>query len=249
MATTRRGKAKKAELAPSYTVTSTTGETTVGSKPNMKLKSNRKRKPSAASNPALAYIYLSLLSLQFGLQPTLNARYTPQGVNKTLIIVIQEFFKCVLAFSMLMSSGHWSQATRGWSLQSYVNHASIPSVLYSLQNYLLLLAYQNLEPVEFNVLNQTKTLSAAVWCYILMGRRQSSVQVASLFMLMIAAVMIEGSVDLSSFLSGGVVSVPVVDAGRLFRGVLPCLAASGISGLAGAVTQRILQDAKAPKNR
>ena len=57
-----------------------------------------------SSNPTLAKLYLLLLSLQFGLQPTLNARYTPKDSNKTVTLVIQESTKVVLAAGMLASS-------------------------------------------------------------------------------------------------------------------------------------------------
>ena len=55
------------------------------------------------------------------------------------------------------------------------------------------MAYQVLDPFTFNVLNQTKTLSARLSCYLVMGWKQSQVQILALFLLLVAALVIEGA--------------------------------------------------------
>jgi len=73
----------------------------------------------------------------------------------------------------------------------------------------------------------------------------------------LGAVCIEGTVDVASYfdkaISGdwdGILGGEGLsfDRERTVKGVLPCLAASGISGLAGAITQKILQGEKGGKN-
>jgi UDP-sugar transporter A1/2/3 len=92
---------------------------------------------------------------------------------------------------MLYSTGDFTRATKGWTVVSWIQVAFIPAALYTLQNTLALLAYQNLDGVTFNVLNQTKTLSAAMCCYLLMGKRQSRMQIVSLLLLLLAALVLE----------------------------------------------------------
>jgi UDP-sugar transporter A1/2/3 len=125
------------------------------------------------------------------------------------------------------------------------------------------MAYQNLSPVTFNVLNQTKTLSAAQCCFIVMGRMQSKLQIVSLFILLLSALVIEKVVPLPSFLKRKKIEDTEIvgstqenadaattteahqeDSRRshLLSGVLPVLMASFLSGLAGALSQRSLMD-------
>ena len=109
------------------------------------------------------------------------------------------------------------------------------------------MAYQNLDGVTFNVLNQTKTLSAAVCCYLLLGKRQSKVQILSLIILFISALIVQNLIPLK-FLSSSEDGEKLDDKINLealtnfTQGVLPVLVASFISGLAGAISQKNLQN-------
>ena len=116
--------------------------------------------------------------------------------------------------------------------------AFLPAGLYALQNIAALQAYQNLDPITFNVLNQTKTLSAALCCYLVLGRKQSFVQICSLFLLLLSALIMEGIVSVES--TGGM-KIPEWESNHFSLGVLPILLASFISGLSGAISQKFLQ--------
>jgi UDP-sugar transporter A1/2/3 len=112
-------------------------------------------------------------------------------------------------------------------------------------------AYQNLEALTFNVLNQTKTLSAALCCYLVMGRKQSIVQVLSLFLLLTSALVMEGLVSLDSMFSGdgGVpLEIPEWGSNHWTHGVAPIMLASFISGLSGALSQKNLQSQGGGRN-
>mmetsp|Transcript_17917 Transcript_17917/g.36109 ORF Transcript_17917/g.36109 Transcript_17917/m.36109 type:complete len:243 (+) Transcript_17917:241-969(+) len=119
-----------------------------------------------------------------------------------------------------------------------------------------LMAYQNLEPLTFNVLNQTKTLSAALCCYLILGRKQSKTQMASLIILLASALIIEKVISLSppfvTFGAGGGLAAATASTSHFAQGVAPILLASFISGLAGALAQKNLQsasgDAKGGRN-
>lgn len=193
-------------------------------------------------------IYMVLLSIQFGLQPMLSSKFTPQTVCKSTVILVQEVVKFILAMSMLLMSGELSNAFQGWTISSWVRVAALPAGLYTIQNTAALTAYQNLDGVTFNVLNQTKTLSAAACCYLLIGRKQSKLQIVALFLLFISALIVENLIPLNLIFGGSIneeeqASEIKVQSSRHFtHGVLPVLLASFISGLAGAISQKNLQN-------
>lgn len=130
-----------------------------------------------------------------------------------------------------------------------------------------LLAYQNLDSLTFNVLNQTKTLSAALCCYLVMGRQQSPLQILSLFLLLLSALVMEGIVKVDRLVNViqsisnttiGIADVQenneIDDPGKQWsakhytHGVAPILVASFISGLAGALSQKNLQSVGGGRN-
>lgn len=127
--------------------------------------------------------------------------------------------------------------------------AFLPAALYALQNLAALQAYQNLDSLTFNVLNQTKTLSAALCCYLVMGRKQSMIQIFSLFLLLLSALIMERLVSLDSMLSTGVsIEVPEWGSKHWSHGVAPIMLASFISGLSGALSQKNLQSQGGGRN-
>ena len=200
------------------------------------------------------YFYMVLLALQFGFQPLLTKAYAPKTIVKSTYVIMLDVIRLVTCVSLLVATGSWSSATSTWTLTQAFRQAGLPAALYALQNFCSLTAYQNLQPITYNVLNQTKTLSAAVWCYLLMGKRQSRIQILSLFVLLSAALVMESAsfpdlfrkrtpprVDSDDDMS-------VVTSGRQQyepthwrSGVGPVLVASLTSGLAGALTQKSLQ--------
>jgi UDP-sugar transporter A1/2/3 len=151
-----------------------------------------------------------------------------------------------------------------WTVGRWISVAGIPAGLYAVQNLAALTAYQNLDALTFNVLNQTKTLSAAACCYFVMGRKQSGMQVVALLLLLLSALVIEGIVSPGWLL--GLLGVPttttakqdedysndsiqvVWGAKHFTHGVAPILLASFISGLAGALSQKNLQAAGGGRN-
>ncbi|KAL7576130.1 hypothetical protein ACA910_004792 [Epithemia clementina (nom. ined.)] len=150
-------------------------------------------------------IYMALLALQFGLQPILTRRFTPQGITRSTVILAQEVTKLLLAALMLYLStgGSPSKAgvLKGWTIANWIEVAGVPAALYAIQNVAALRAYQNLDALTFNVLNQTKTLSAALCCYLIMGKRQSKLQVVALLLLLLAALVMEKIVKVNDVLN------------------------------------------------
>ena len=140
---------------------------------------------------------------------------------------------------------------------------------FSRQNYCSLMAYQHLPPITYNVLNQTKTLSAAIFCYFLLGQMQSPLQMVALLILLLSALVMESIVPLPFGLEkkkGGGGTAKINDDSKdtatnttttaqeeeednksnvgtdyLLLGLVPIFAASSISGLAGAWVQKSLK--------
>ncbi|KAL9179637.1 hypothetical protein ACHAXT_008927 [Thalassiosira profunda] len=213
-------------------------------------------KPQQSSSGGLSYkaiLFMSLLALQFGVQPIVTQRFTSKAITKSTVIFMQEVTKLVIgATGMTLGKAKWSEVTAGWTVASWLRLALLPATIYLVQNLCSLLAYQNLDAITYNVLNQTKTLSAALCCYLLMGKRQSTLQMAALVLLLTAALVMEKVLPmdalLPSYWMGGERTdnastnvMPSLSPRHFSHGVLPILVASFLSGLAGATTQKSLQ--------
>lgn len=203
---------------------------------------------------------MSLLALQFGIQPILVRKFTPQTIVRSSVVLVQELVKFGIAGAIYFSGTKKETREKdfeGWSVKTWIALAGLPAFLYTIQNVAALMAYQNLEALTFNVLNQTKILSAALSCYFVMGKRQSKMQVISLCVLILSTLVIEqilhptAIVSLMSMnggnalkgMTGAFASLrSIAGAGRrVTHGIIPVLVASLISGMAGALTQKNLQ--------
>jgi UDP-sugar transporter A1/2/3 len=154
---------------------------------------------SSSSASSFAWAYMALLALQFGCQPLLTKAYTPKTIIRSTVVAAQEVVKLVSCFAALTVTHTWTISTEGWTLASWLLVAGVPAALYVVQNYCALIAYQHLPAVTFNVLNQTKTLSAALFCFFILGRKQSYWQVLALVFLLAAGLIIERVVPLPDF--------------------------------------------------
>ncbi|KAL3803867.1 hypothetical protein HJC23_004029 [Cyclotella cryptica] len=230
--------------------------------------------PAAPTNKdalsPMAIACMSLLALQFGVQPILVRKYTPQTIVRSSVVLVQEVVKFAIAGTIYLTGTAKEKRAKdfeGWSIKMWIALAGLPAFLYTIQNLSSLMAYQNLEALTFNVLNQTKILSAALFCFLVMGKRQSRMQVASLVLLTLSTLVIEkivhpgvliglmsrggrtgaAALGVEGMIQGlkGLTSTFGVRGGsagkRFTHGVLPILVASLISGLAGALTQLNLQ--------
>ena len=147
-------------------------------------------------------------------------------------------------------------------------------MLYALQGVLQYVSYQHIDSVTFNGLTQTKTLSAAFCCWLIIGKPQSPLQMVALGILFGSALVFQGYVRMETFWKKSNIKIPADDAPASsvteeskseeinskttpnqtremsaskknddwwWRGVVPCLGAAFLSGLAGALSQKGLQ--------
>eukprot|EP01036_Dinobryon_divergens_P032545 gene32545-42158_t len=186
------------------------------------------------NNRLLAVLYCSLLALQFGLQPLIASRLTPPGVSKSSVVIVTEVTKIFIAAVTLMgeSSEERQQLFRSWNFIDSLKAAAIPATLYAIQNLAVQYGYVLLDSMTFNLLNQTKTLSAAFWLWIILNQPQSPPQLFALFLLLGAALVLTsgGSSTSSLSLSGNDYQL----------GLLVVAAASLLSGISAALTQKNL---------
>jgi solute carrier family 35 (UDP-sugar transporter), member A1/2/3 len=190
-----------------------------------------------------------VLAILFGAQPVLTAKFTPRQANKSSIIFIQECVKLCIGTVMFWCNNtrqHRTDLIAQWNPRLWVRVAFIPAALYCLHNILCLHAYQNLDSIVFNVVNQSKILSSAFCCYLILGQKQSAMQVISLFVLM-AAVLVMGtssSVEEQSPTRPTDHDVTNSSPRNLISGLVAILGASLISGFAGTIVQTVLQHSK-----
>jgi len=193
-----------------------------------------------------------LLAVQYCAQPLITRKFLDGRANKKGITMVEEIVKMGLSAFFFASCGKDVVASElhGWTLSSSLLLAGLPALLYATQGVLTYLGYQNTDSVTFNGLNQTKTLSAALWCFLLMGKRQSVVQIVALTILLFSALLFQGTISLSGLFqknaegdTGGNVngSEKTRERTSISKGVIPCLGAAFISGLAGALSQKGVQ--------
>ena len=88
-----------------------------------------------SSNAALsgkAMFYLLLLALQFGVQPVLTRSYTPPGICRSSVVLVQEVLKFCMAGFMLRISNSAREAFKGkWVALGSVHHSYPQSFLAS----------------------------------------------------------------------------------------------------------------------
>jgi len=200
--------------------------------------------------------YMVALALQFAFQPVVTKAYASKSLIKGTYVFLLDFIRAAICVVTLLLTNDWTSATAGWNWREAAMAAGIPSMLYVAQNYFSLQAYQNLSPITFNVLNQTKTLSAALWCFLLLGQRMDTHQVGALGILLLAALVMQNMIPMSflrrntekvmpsesaAFSTETTAPPAVKSVDPWLGGIVPVLLASLLSGLAGALAQGALQ--------
>jgi len=180
-------------------------------------------------------LYLVLLAIQFGIQPILSRTFSHDVVFNVSTVWFCEIMKGVLALMTMIWNGEM-ETLKKWSFRKELYSWSfLAATLYGIQNLFLQLAYQNLDPIVFNLLNQSKIIWCAFFLYIFLDKYQSFQQKIALGLMMLSSVMLayrdtKSDVNNNSFLYG----------------IVPVITASIISGLASAISEKVLQTKTAP---
>jgi UDP-sugar transporter A1/2/3 len=214
---------------------------------NATVRSSDSPKKDALETAAGKVFLCACLALQFGLQPVCNKKFLNPEASRSSVLIAINLSKILLASFMLVreSAEVRNKITTSWTLLNSVKAAAIPSSLYAVQNLLMLCGSGWLDSMTVNLLNQTKTLSAAFFLYMIMDQRQSQIQLIALFLLFLAAVLLtcEGFfnpldyLDIQRFSIDGLMNL-TSGSSLYVLGLLSVAGASFISGLSTALTQR-----------
>lgn len=202
----------------------------------MAASTRRSSRASLDSSAAMGAVFCVLLALQYALQPFLKVYIAPE-THKVSLVLGTEVAKILIAGAMIAvdGPGAFARTFADWTPKA-ASLSVLPSLVYAVQNYLLVVGASSLDSVTFNCLNQSKLVSTAACVYFVFGVRQSLAQTLALGGLLVAgAILQEG---------GGVASGAEKDADQTrikFAGVAAVLAASALSGVASAATQFSLQ--------
>ncbi|ETO12314.1 hypothetical protein RFI_25062 [Reticulomyxa filosa] len=198
------------------------------------------------------YASIALVAVQVGVQPLLTIQYLSVYANKTVVVIIQELVKIVGGIITLTLANQWNEIAKIWNFRESLELAFFPSLIYSIQNVLAFVAYDHLDPLTFNLINQTKIISAAVFLYLLLKRKQTQRQLLSLVIVFFVAVML--SIDTEAHKGQSKTSQQTNSStGSTFKkneefGLSAVLAASLFSGLAGTLVQKALQQSASTNN-
>ena len=202
----------------------------------MAVSTRRSSRASLDSSAGTGAVFCVLLALQYALQPFLKVCIAPE-THKVSLVLGTEVAKILIAGAMIAvdGPGAFARTFADWTPKA-ASLSVLPSLVYAVQNYLLVVGASSLDSVTFNCLNQSKLVSTALCVYFVFGVRQSLTQTLALGGLLVAgAILQEG---------GGVASGAEKDADQTrakVAGVAAVLAASALSGVASAATQFSLQ--------
>ena len=113
----------------------------------------------------------------------------------------------------------------------------VPALLYTVQNNLLYIALQHLDPATYSVCYQTKILTTALFSVVLLGKRLSILKWSSLVLLMAGVALAELSNNHTS-------ETKIADVQVSMMGFWCVVAAACTSGFAGVYFEMLLKGSK-----
>jgi len=173
--------------------------------------------------------YLVIIAVQFGAQPMLAKNCIAQGTLTSSLVFGTECVKVVACLFILRGRSH---VFHTWNARESLVAAGLPSVTYVVQNYCIQIAYQSLDPVVFNVLNQTKVLFTALFAYLIASRKQSPIQCIALALVTVAAILVSMPSDNNA---GG--KAKREGEAEPITGVGCVLVAAALSGIGSGITE------------
>lgn len=172
----------------------------------------------------------SFLALQFASQPLLTRWFVSSHCIKSSVVFMCEMSKLLTCILILALTGE----LRGWKPKEAI-WAAGPAVTYTVQNILTQTAYQNLDGMTFNVINQSKVLFNALFVFLIIGDGQSGLQMVALLLIFAASVLV--SVGDATAAAGSQDRGVEED---VLWGVTCCALGTVLSGLGAAVSELVL---------
>ncbi|XP_027039543.1 CMP-sialic acid transporter-like [Pocillopora damicornis] len=120
---------------------------------------------------------------------------------------------------------------------------SVPSLLYVVQNNLVYIAMTHLESTTFQITNQLKILTTAVFSILLLNKQLTKIKWISLVLLAIGVTMVQ--IDTHTSVEAEMSTTSSVKSQQsAFLGFTSVLAASMVSGFAGVYMEKIFKTGK-----
>eukprot|EP00854_Cymbomonas_tetramitiformis_P015245 gene15245-18030_t len=204
------------------------------------------------------YVYMVVSALEYSSTPLLTSAYVSSEADKKTYVAAIEVAKAVV--SMLMYRLEEPDINMSpWDLKSSLEMAALPAAMFTVQNICYQHAYQNLDGLTFNLLNQTKILFTAFFVRILLGQKLAPNQYLALGMLLGAGVIAtlpsreskeekeekEETKEVADDADSKAEEKAALD--KAWKGAAPLIFASALSGLNSAISQRAMQG-KAPRS-
>mmetsp|Transcript_31608 Transcript_31608/g.97675 ORF Transcript_31608/g.97675 Transcript_31608/m.97675 type:complete len:438 (-) Transcript_31608:119-1432(-) len=123
---------------------------------------------------------------------TRHARATTppgQGFHTSVVVLLQEVLKTAVCLAVLAwerrvrSAAEYAAVVQSVVCQPECVKLALPAGLFTLQNFLIFVSLSNLDVMTFQILSQTKLLSAAIFSVWLLGKSLSGVQWGALLLL------------------------------------------------------------------
>ncbi|VDO49406.1 unnamed protein product [Haemonchus placei] len=225
---------------------------------------------SFSENNVIKYSSLFVLVLQ-NTSLVLFMRYAMTGNRPKFLKAISVFFAEVFKFvaSVVLVCLQERSVVKGLAqiYDQFVHHwrdalkVLVPAVIYTIQNFLLYVAVENLPAATYMVTYQLKILTTAVFTVLVLGRKLSIQQWVSLFFLFggvaivqydqkmsndrekaerLAAAMAEASTDMPT-IEGAFTKLMYLTRFLLYSGFIAVLVACCLSGFAGIYFEKILK--------
>ena len=184
------------------------------------------------------YICILIVGIIYGIQPFLTELFLPKNGINSILIITSEIIKIGSCMGILIIQGEWIHIWKMFDIRESLSIAMIPSIIYSMQNNLALFAYLNLDPLTFNLVNQSKIIFNAIFLYIIMGKTQTIRQIISIIMLFFVALIL--SYETTQMKNNNILSGNRDEN----KGLICVIIVSMLSGIGGTLIQKALQSQK-----
>jgi len=178
----------------------------------------------------VGYIYIILLSVQFGIQPLLTRVLVSNEALIPMVVLVTELLKGLIASFVLLFL-HRPQTLHRWTLAGSLKIAGLPALSYAAQNHFSWLAMRNLDSVSFNLQNQSKLIATAGFVYVICGQMPTQKQMFAMFLVIGAMILVIRAAEAKE----------AVDGADSFVGFVAGSVANSLSGFGAALSQRTLQ--------
>jgi len=154
---------------------------------------------------------------------------SPLCIKSSVILVceVAKFVACLLILGATGELRSWKPKDAIWALG--------PALTYTVQNVLTQTAYQNLDGMTFNVINQSKILFNALFVFFIIGDGQSPLQMLALLLIFAASVL----VSIGDAAGGAAPNGRGIEEDVLL-GVACCALGTALSGFGSAITELVL---------